>query len=265
VFAEIPSSPLAPDVAPVRLHYRDTGSGRPLVFLHSGWGYTIYPFGRQADALASRNRIVAFDRSGYGASPAIHALPADFHHRAVIETRAFLDALALDRPVLWGHSDGAIIALLFAMAAPDRIAGVIAEAAHFYKQKPSSAEFFAAVARDPRSVGVGAAALLADDHGERWADLIAMHSRTWLDIGAGARSPHEDFYGAGLADVRVPVLVLHGARDPRTEPGELAALTAALPRARVHVAESAGHSPHSERSTAAEVARVAREFIDACA
>jgi pimeloyl-ACP methyl ester carboxylesterase len=60
------------------------------------------------------------DRSGYGQSAAIDALPSDFHRRAADETRAVIEGLGLERPVLWGHSDGAIIALLLARARPGR-------------------------------------------------------------------------------------------------------------------------------------------------
>ena len=40
-FVELPSSPLAPGVAPVRIHYREHGICRPLLILHGGWGYEI--------------------------------------------------------------------------------------------------------------------------------------------------------------------------------------------------------------------------------
>jgi pimeloyl-ACP methyl ester carboxylesterase len=57
------------------------------------------------------------------------------------------------------------------------------------------------------------------------------------------------------------VLVIHGAKDPRTEPGELEALRAALPRGRVEVLDAAGHSPHSEPGSADRVTQIAREFL----
>ena len=33
--------------------------------------------------------------------------------------------------MVWGHSDGAVIALKMGLARPDRVCGVIVEAAHF--------------------------------------------------------------------------------------------------------------------------------------
>ena len=61
------------------------------------------------------------------------------------------------------------------------------------------------------------------------------------------------------------MLVIHGARDPRTEPGELDALRAgsapANPRVRFAVLADGGHSPHSERATADEVTTLAARFV----
>jgi pimeloyl-ACP methyl ester carboxylesterase len=261
-FIDLVSSPLAPGVSPVRIHYRDVGAGRPILFLHGGWGYELYPFDRQAAAFSPAHRIVIPDRSGYGKSIHIDALPADFHQRAVEETRLLLEAIGLNRPIVWGHSDGAIIALLLALAAPERIAGAIVEATHFYKQKPQSREFFESVAANPEVLGESTTLVLARDHGPDWAQLITRHSRTWRQIAVTAASASEDFYGGRLSDIAVPVLMIHGARDPRTEPGEIDALQHALGAAgAVVILREGGHSPHSARTTADEVTQVAQKFI----
>src|SRR6185436_16540878 len=105
-FVEMESSALAPDMSPVRIHYRQSGAGRPIVILHGGWGYDIYPFDRQVDALSPAHRIVIPDRTGYGGSGRLARQETDFHRRAAEETFAVAAALGLERPVLWGHSDG---------------------------------------------------------------------------------------------------------------------------------------------------------------
>jgi pimeloyl-ACP methyl ester carboxylesterase len=246
----------------VRIRYRDAGAGPPIVVLHGGWGYEIYPFDRQVNALASKFRIVIPDRSGYGGSGAIETLLADFHHRAVEETRSVVDALGLERPILWGHSDGAIIALLFALAAPGRIAGVVAEATHYFKRKPGSRAFFETMMENPASLAAGVIAALERDHGERWRKVLELNARAWQRIADDASSDHEDLYGGRLRELAVPVLVVHGARDPRTEPGELDALRAAVgPLAQFAILDAGGHSPHSERPTADEVTRLAQKAV----
>jgi pimeloyl-ACP methyl ester carboxylesterase len=200
------------------------------------------------------------------------------------ETRAVIDAIGLERPILWGHSDGAIIALLLGLTAPDRLAGVIVEATHYFKRKPGSRAFFESIIGNPRSLGASVAAALDRDHGDRWPLLIDLHSRAWLRIADEALSGDDDFYGGRLLELEIPALVIHGARDPRTEPGELAALRAALAAGtglarspetssgcerrsrsttnRFIVLSDGGHSPHSERATAGAVTRIARAFLE---
>jgi pimeloyl-ACP methyl ester carboxylesterase len=260
--ADIPSSPLAPGVSPVRIHHRDVGAGRPLVVLHGGWGYEIYPFDRQIDALAHDHRIVIPDRTGYGQSGRLAVQEIDFHQRAAAETFAVLEALGLDRPVLWGHSDGAVIALLMGLAHPDRLAALIVEATHLYRNKPGSRAFFDTMMRDPDGLGERVAGVLARDHGHLWRDVIRLNGVAWRRIADERSTPDEDLYGGRLSQLRVPALVIHGAKDPRTEPGELEALRANLPHARFAIIPEGGHSPHSERLTADDVTQVARGFVN---
>lgn len=261
-FAEVASSPLAPGVSPVRIHVRDCGGGRPLVILHGGWGYEIYPFDRQIADLSRDHRVLAPDRTGYGQSGRLAALEVDFHTRAAGETFALIDALGLDRPVVWGHSDGAVIAALMALAKPERLSAVILEATHLYRSKPASRAFFDTMMDNPDGLGDRVAAVLARDHGDGWRDVIRMNSIAWRRIADERSIGDHDLYGGRLPGMRVASLVVHGAKDPRTEPGELGALRANLPHARYAILSDGGHSPHSERLTADEVTRLAREFLD---
>lgn len=263
---DLASSALAPGVSPVRVHYRDAGAGRPLVILHGGWGYEIYPFSCQIAALAATHRIVAPDRTGYGGSGRVARQATDFHHRAAAETYAVIDALRLPQPVVWGHSDGAVIALLMGLSNPGRLAGLILEAAHLFRRKPGSREFFETMMRDPDGLGERVTGVLAREHGEGWRDLIRTNGDAWLRIANDPSAPAADLYGGRLADLRVPALVIHGARDPRTEPGELEAMRDALTRRadalrHFDILADGGHSPHSERATSDDVTRAAERFL----
>jgi pimeloyl-ACP methyl ester carboxylesterase len=249
----------------VPIHYREVGAGAPVVILHGGWGYEVYPFDRQIADLERDHRLVIPDRTGYGQSGRLAAQEVDFHLRAADETFAVIDALALQRPVLWGHSDGAVIAILMALERPERLRAVILEATHLRRDKPASRPFFDTMMRDPDGLGDRVGAILARDHGAGWRDVIRMNGVAWRRIADERTSSDEDLYGGRLADLRVPSLIIHGARDPRTEPGELDALRAKLPGARVAIVADGGHSPHSERLTADEVTRIARGFIDGLA
>src|SRR5712692_5955618 len=215
----------------------------------------MYPFDRQIDALEHDHRIVIPDRTGYGQSGRLAAQEVDFHQRAAWETFAVIDALGLDRPVLWGHSDGAVIALLMGLAQPDRLASLIVEATHLYRNKPASRAFFEMMMRDPDGLGERVTGVLAREHGESWRDVIRINGVAWRRIADERSTQGDDLYGGRLLELRVPALVIHGAKDPRTEPGELDALRAQLDRrpeglrhtTRLVVIADGGHSPHSER------------------
>jgi pimeloyl-ACP methyl ester carboxylesterase len=124
-------------------------------------------------------RFVIPDRSGYGRSARLpRQMPTDFHRRAAEETLLVLDALGIERAVLWGHSDGAVIATMIGLAAPQRCARLILEAFHFYRNKPGSRSFFQRFATHPEEVSEKVKELLvpimARSNGGRWFSGIAM-------------------------------------------------------------------------------------------
>ena len=259
-YVEITGSPMLPGISPLALYVRDVGpvDGAPLLVLHGGWGYGFYPFDAQIAALPER-RFVIPDRTGYGKSPRVAALPARFHQAAATEHAATLDALGIARCAIWGHSDGAVIAAIMALREPSRFSAIILEAMHIDRGKPRSRGLFTAMRDDPESFGPRVTARLIAEHGEPyWRTVLAAGGRAWLDIAA---TPEDDLYDHRLGELAVPVLVLHGADDPRTEPDELDRIARALPSAKIHVIAGAGHSPHSDRTASAEATAVAARFL----
>ena len=269
-YVELRTSPVVPAVSPVRIRCRDTGSGdgMPIVFLHGAWGYEIYPFDRQAAAL-QHHRIVIPDRTGYGASQPIDVQLPGFHQRAAEETLAMLDALAIPQAILWGHSDGAVTALRVGLTRPAAVAAIVSEASHYFRRKPASRAFFETMRDRPEDFGERIVSTLERDHGARWRRLISTNGAAWLAIAHEAESGTDDLYDGRLPALEVPTLLVHGGRDPRTEPGELEAMTQALDRrsagvrarSRVLLLPDGAHSPHSERATADAVTQAALEFV----
>jgi len=228
------------------------------VFLHGGWGYEVYPFDQQVAALQDRFRILIPDRSGYGRSSGIEELPAGFHGRASVETLQFLDALKIDRAVLWGHSDGAVIAACCGLAVRRRFSALILEAFHYQSAKHRSLDWMRSVMLDPDAVGERAKEALMRDHGEGWRKVVERNAAAWIEI---ARVGGPDMYGGRLSELSVPALFIYGGDDPRTEPGDPELVRQALPRADFRVIEGARHSPHSGRDSAEECTRIAKEFL----
>lgn len=259
--ASLAGSALLPAQRPIDIHYRDQGAGTPLLVLHGGWGYGFYPYDAQIAALPD-HRFVIPDRTGYGRSPHIRALPPRFHHAAAGEHEALLDALGIERCAIWGHSDGAVIAALMALRRPDRVTGIILEALHFDRAKPASRAFFETMRDRPEDFGPRVTARLAAEHGEPyWRTVLHAGGCAWLAIAAAG----DDLYDDRLPELAVPTLVIHGADDPRTEPGELDRFFALVPRAERCVIAGAGHAPHSERAASADATAAAAKFLHALA
>ncbi|MEP7273652.1 MAG: alpha/beta hydrolase [Acidobacteriota bacterium] len=261
-FVEIAGSPLQSTGSTARIHYRRNGSGFPLVFLHGGWGYEVYPFDRQIEAFGDQFEVLIPDRSGYGQSSRIEHLPVDFHMRAAHETILFLEALGIERAVLWGHSDGAVIAANMGIEHPEKFAGIMLEAFHYDREKPRSRDFFGGFGVDPDALKERIREVLARDHGtDYWREILKMGSHAWLEIARTAHLPDFDLCRGRLAQLRVPSLFVHGSDDPRTEPGELERVAQLLPRVPITYISGGGHAPHAERDVWREVNRVAQPFL----
>lgn len=253
-FITLQNSPLAG--GPTEIHYRQFGEGRPLLFLHGGWGYEIYPLSEQQLSIPGVQVIIP-DRSGYGRSGKQAIFSVDFHRLAVSETLAFLDALNIRQCMFWGHSDGAVIAAWMGLTAPQRCGGLILEALHYLRVKPHSTDFFASLASNPDGLGQRVAAILARDHGEQhWRNAVRGDCQAWMEIARASDHAGPDLYGGHLSEMRVPVAIVHGAADPRTEPGELEQVQRALPAAQVHILTGGEHSPHSDRGSQEECVRL---------
>ena len=263
-FITLPYSPLAG--GPAEIHYREFGSGHPLIFLHGGWGYEVYPLTDHQTSIAGVQVIIP-DRSGYGRSTKTAIFNANFHRLAAAETVAFCEALNVHRPMFWGHSDGAVIAAWIGLMAEKerpklKLDGLILEALHYYRVKPHSIDFFRGLAENPDSLGERAISILAHDHGEaHWRTAIQGDCRAWIEIAGAADSAGPDLYRRRLREISMPVAIVHGECDPRTEPGELDQIRRELPAAQVHIIPGAEHCPHSGRSSHEECSRVVRQIV----
>jgi pimeloyl-ACP methyl ester carboxylesterase len=94
------------------------GSGATLLLLH-GWSLDRLAWTPQKP-LADRFRLILPDRRGFGRSTA----PADIAAETA-DLLAICDRLGIGRAILVGMSQGGRVALQFALAHPDRIAGLI--------------------------------------------------------------------------------------------------------------------------------------------
>ncbi|WP_328454935.1 alpha/beta fold hydrolase [Amycolatopsis sp. NBC_00438] len=106
------------ELADGHLSYEERGEGPPVVFLHAG-GMTRAMWAEQFTRFAGAHRVIRYDARGSGGSS---DPSGPFSHRE--DLKQLLDALAVERPVLVGCSLGSRVFLDFALAYPDRAAGL---------------------------------------------------------------------------------------------------------------------------------------------
>jgi pimeloyl-ACP methyl ester carboxylesterase len=105
--------------ADVRLRYRDSGRGEPVVFLHGLAGRLDQWFGL-ADSLAPGYRVIALDERGFGESTKFTD-PQRYGQLMVDDVVRLLDTLRISRAHFVGHSMGAVIAANLALRYPERV------------------------------------------------------------------------------------------------------------------------------------------------
>jgi pimeloyl-ACP methyl ester carboxylesterase len=119
------------DIDGVRLHYIERGQGEPIVLIH-GNGTMIQDFivSGLVDRLASRYRVIVFDRPGYGYSSRPRQLWTPRAHAKLFQ-RA-LGQLGVEQAVVLGHSWGTLVAVALALEAPSLVSSLVLASGYYY-------------------------------------------------------------------------------------------------------------------------------------
>lgn len=106
----------------INLFYQERGSGEPFLFLHGNGEDSSY-FEHQIEYFSGRYRVMALDTRGHGKSPrgempfTIEQFSCDLH--------GFMMEHGISKAVILGFSDGANIAMKFAMKHPEMVRALI--------------------------------------------------------------------------------------------------------------------------------------------
>jgi len=209
-----------------------------IVMLHEGLG-SVAMWRDFPELLAQRTgrTVVAYSRYGHGRSEPLQEprTPAYMHHEGETVLLALIAELELQRPVLFGHSDGASIALIFAARYPQAASALILEAPHVFVEEVTVA-----------SIARVKATLPETDVVQRLRRYHADAAKTfwgWNDIWL-----HPDFRGWDIRDclgrITVPALLMQGRDDEYGTTLQLDTIAAALPSVDIHLFDRSGHSPH---------------------
>ncbi|WP_181708616.1 alpha/beta fold hydrolase [Chthonobacter rhizosphaerae] len=130
------------EVDGVRLHYVAEGDGPPLVLLH-GNGSMIQDFASSAlvREAALRWRVIVFDRPGYGYSTRPRGRRFTPKAQADLFVKAFA-ALGLHRPIVLGHSYGALVAAAIGVRHPEAIKALVLASGYYFPSVRPEAPVF---------------------------------------------------------------------------------------------------------------------------
>lgn len=230
-----------------RTHYRRSGKGAPLVFLHGAGGVsTVLPF---MERLAERFDVLIPDHPGYGRSDE-PAWLENIHDVAYFYLD-FLERLGLQKVVLAGASMGGWMALEVAVRNTSRLrclvlnapAGVAApgvEPIDNFLLSPEEA--VRALVFDQRI----ADKKLAQPMPPEALDIALKNRHTTARLAWEPRL-HDPHLAKWLHRVDVPVCLVWGAEDRVLPVGLGHELKRLLPSAELRVLEGCGHLPHEEK------------------
>jgi pimeloyl-ACP methyl ester carboxylesterase len=229
---------------PVRLAFDEHGVGNPPLVFVPGWCCDRTLFAPQIDHFRPSHRVVALDLRGCGASPVtedgydIPSLAAD--------VGALCDELALERPVLIGHSLGGMIGLELAAARPELVGAVVGVDSGPIDPLPEVRPRFAALAEtienerggDARRAYIEGLFLPDDDAGARQHTLDVMCAVP-AHVAAAVLRGVVDWDGvAALRGCKAPVLAILSQPMGSNAPDRLLALK---PEIEIGLTVGSGH------------------------
>jgi len=195
----------------INLYYEKAGCGPPLLMLH-GNGESHKIFRRAMKRLGESFTVYAIDSRGHGKS----SRAKELHYADMAEDVAqFIEKLGLEKPMLYGFSDGGIIGLLLAIAHP----GLLSRMA------------------------ISGANITPEGAGDNWQRML----KAIYFITRGSRWRlmlyEPNIAAEELARIDMPVLVLAGEKDIIKEE-HTRAIAGAIPGARLRILPGEGHASY---------------------
>lgn len=258
------------DVGGVRAHVRDQGDpdGIPVVLIH-GSNASLHVWEGWVRELATQARLISVDLPGHGLTGTwpreeytVEAY-ADF-------IEVLVDALNLDRFVLAGHSLGGAVAWTFAATRPDRVSQLILIDASGYPRQGGEAPLPTRLARMPVVGDIGIyfkpEQLVRRSLGEAYADPAMVTQERVRRTAELQRFPgnreatllrartQEALDPTPLKRLRVPTLILWGAKDRWVPVADAFRFQSDIKGARLEIFENLGHNPMEEDPTATAAA-----------
>jgi 3-oxoadipate enol-lactonase len=241
-----------------RLHYIVEGGGPPLVLVGGRTSTIEGAWWRYIPALAPQFKVIALDNRGTGASD---KPDAPYNTPLMAEDALTVLRDAGETSAHWfGLSMGGMILQQLALNHPDAVRSLILGATHCGGERPPTANVPDVEGPLRRYANLYDARFIAE-HPD-WVKEDAKHFGK-MPLHAIVRQDqavkrHDLCHR--LNEIHQPVLILHGRQDRMVPVARGKELARALPNARLHVLDPAGHQVHSEQFST--VLRLVEDFVE---
>ena len=241
------------DGASIEVAFHEHAKGQnTLLMLHEALGSVSYwkRFPEQL-AVATGVNVLLYSRSGHGLSngPLAPRSPGSYNHEVDFVIPNILAHLRIENPILYGHSEGAAIALLYAARTPG-VHSLVLESPFLVAPmfQGSLIEQMAAT-----YAGGALQRLLGRYHQD--CDKVFHSWVEWASMLSEGSSP----LGLVLPKLHLPVLAMQGSGDGFGTCVHLKRLRAIAPNLQHEVFMGAGHLLHREQTE--RVLKVVSQFL----
>jgi pimeloyl-ACP methyl ester carboxylesterase len=212
-----------------RIWYASYGAGQPVILLHGGLGHSGNWGFQVPDLIAAGHRVVAIDSRGHGRST--HDGRAYSYDLMASDVLAVMDQAGIARAALVGWSDGAIISLVTADKAPERVAGVFFFACKMdpsgnkpFEPTPALQRCFSRHTKDYAALSA------TPDKFKEFVEAVGLMQRT-----------QPNYSTRDLGRIRVPIKIVQAEQDEFIRSDHAAYLAKTLSNATLSVLPGVSH------------------------
>jgi pimeloyl-ACP methyl ester carboxylesterase len=256
------------DVNNLKVHYKTSGTGQPVIILLHGFGASVYSWREVITPLSELGTVIAFDRPAFGLTerPLVWETGKNpYSPEGQVDLLiGLMDNLDIDQAVLVGNSAGGTVALNTALSYPDRVTGLVLVDAAVY-QGGGSPPFLRPVLNTPQMDHIGP--LIARRISLQGDDFIAgawsNPSLISEEIYQGYRKPlqtdnwdralweltkasQKSKLPEKLSEITISSLVISGEDDQIVPVEYSVKLSRDLPDAVLAIYDDCGHLPQEE-------------------
>ena len=233
----------------IELAYERRGKGPPLMLLH-GYPLDHHLWDLVAPMLEANFDLILPDLRGFGESSTVNS--QYFMDDFASDVAALLDNLGIEKTALAGHSMGGYVALAFTKLYPKRVSGLGLVSTQTLADPPDRREGRYKSAADVAEKGIGVVVdamtpkFTNDEKLQTLARRFMENQKPAAYIGALKAMAERMDTTSLLAEIKVPVVVVHGDADSLISVDRAREVKKAVPNAHYVELKGVGHLPMME-------------------